>query len=173
MSLDFYERPTLVSLLANSKKSAQDFCFYQKRQKLKIIFSVCFAVSCYRGSAHPSRGTPSFFLGNNTQYPATMALNCICEHLQFILFCAPVSKMWPTVILNFTPFWLMKDFIETICFQISVGSCDTVLQYCLFSNEAAYLFFKNLNLFMANPPILPISLREIFRNKYFDSFSRM
>lgn len=49
-----YRRPTLVPVLANQKKSKEDFCFYEKRQKVKK-FSVCFAASPYRGSVQPSR----------------------------------------------------------------------------------------------------------------------
>lgn len=53
MTLGFYDRPTLVPVFANRKQSEGGFHFYEKRQKLKVVFSICFAASCYRGWAHP------------------------------------------------------------------------------------------------------------------------
>lgn len=55
MTLGFYDRPTLVPVFANRKQSEGGFHFYEKRQKLKIVFSICFAASRYRGWAHPKQ----------------------------------------------------------------------------------------------------------------------
>lgn len=52
MPICFYERPTLIPVFANRKKSEEGFHFYEKRWKAKIAFSVCFAATCYRDSAH-------------------------------------------------------------------------------------------------------------------------
>lgn len=53
--LHFYERPTLLPIFLNIKKSKEDFWFYgkEKRQKAKILFNVCFVAGLYdRGSQH-------------------------------------------------------------------------------------------------------------------------
>ena len=48
--LCFYERLTFTKLpIFANLKSKEDFCFYEKRWKAKIAFSICFTVSCYRG----------------------------------------------------------------------------------------------------------------------------
>lgn len=39
----FAKRPTFVPAFKNLKKSEEDFHFYQKRQRVKIAVSVCFA----------------------------------------------------------------------------------------------------------------------------------
>ena len=44
-TLHFYERPTLVPVSANREKSEENLCFYEKRQKAKVAFSICFLVS--------------------------------------------------------------------------------------------------------------------------------
>ena len=49
-----YERPMLIPIIANQKKPKEDFCFHKEKGKVKIAFSICFAV-CYRGSAHPKQ----------------------------------------------------------------------------------------------------------------------
>lgn len=48
----FYEIATSVPVFANRKKSEQYFCFMKTGQKLKTVFSVCFAASCSRGNGH-------------------------------------------------------------------------------------------------------------------------
>ena len=55
MPIEFYERPILVHISTNQKKSEEDFYFYEKRQKVKIAWGVCFTVSHYRGSMHPEQ----------------------------------------------------------------------------------------------------------------------
>ena len=54
MPIYLYERPTLIPIFANQKKSKEDFCFHKERRKVKIAFSICFAVY-YWGSAHPKQ----------------------------------------------------------------------------------------------------------------------
>lgn len=53
--LHFKESPTLVPIFSTQKNSKEDFCFYEKKQKAKIAFSVCFLAGCYRGNVHPSQ----------------------------------------------------------------------------------------------------------------------
>lgn len=43
MPLPFYETLMLVPAFANPKKPTEDFHFYEKRRKTKIVFSACFA----------------------------------------------------------------------------------------------------------------------------------
>lgn len=45
MPLCFYERDILVPVFTNQKKFNKDFCFYEKGEKQKILFSIRFAVS--------------------------------------------------------------------------------------------------------------------------------
>ena len=53
--LHFKESPTLAPIFSTQKNSKEDFCFYEKKQKAKIAFSVCFLAGCYRGNVHPSQ----------------------------------------------------------------------------------------------------------------------
>lgn len=74
----------------SQKKSKEKFCFYEKRQKAKITFNVCFPVSHYRGSRAPqtSRVVPPLLpwkLRSTSQNQATKALKFVCEHPYFIL----------------------------------------------------------------------------------------
>lgn len=84
----FHERSTLVHVFANQRKYKEDFSFYKKRRKVKIVFSDDFAASSYRGSEHPSResGPPSSS-GNHTQHLSIRlpSLWTVCEHLCFTL----------------------------------------------------------------------------------------
>lgn len=50
ISLHFYERPILVLIFTNQKISEENFYFYEKRQKVKIEFSMC----CSNGDSHAS-----------------------------------------------------------------------------------------------------------------------
>ena len=45
MPLGFYERHTLVPVSDKQKKSEEDFRFYKKMLRTKIVSSVCFAAS--------------------------------------------------------------------------------------------------------------------------------
>lgn len=65
-------------------KSKEDFCFKQKRLKVRIEFRVGFEVSCQKGSM---RDTTQLFQEPHSasQHQATIALNYIHELLCFIL----------------------------------------------------------------------------------------
>ena len=97
-TLCFYKTPTLVPVFASEKKLEEDFHLYQKRAK--IAFNICFAVSCYRGSAQQSieSGPAKVFpreLHSTSQHQGAIVLNYVCEHLCFNnldLFCASVIK---------------------------------------------------------------------------------
>ena len=80
-------------------KSREDFCFNQKRLKVRIEFRVDFEVSYLRGSI---RDTIQLFQEPHSasQHQATIALNYIHEHLCFILSCASIIKMCPEVIAS-------------------------------------------------------------------------
>ena len=45
MSLQFYERPTLVPGFTNQKESEEGFHFYEKETKTRNSVQVCFAVA--------------------------------------------------------------------------------------------------------------------------------
>ena len=45
MSLQFYERPTLVPVFTNQKESEEGFHFYEKETKTRNSVQVCFAVA--------------------------------------------------------------------------------------------------------------------------------
>lgn len=84
----FYKRPNWVCCYPPSPKNPACFHFYEKRRKVKIASSVCFAVSeLFKGPHTPQaarmhRQTPS--PGTTWSIPAATALNCACEHLCFI-----------------------------------------------------------------------------------------
>jgi len=87
-----YEHVHQPLVFGNWKKSKENFCFYKERQKAKIAFSVCFAMSHYGGSARPEhRGKSGPIellpqeIHSTSQYPVARALNCVCEHLCFVL----------------------------------------------------------------------------------------
>lgn len=48
-------RKTLVPVFANRKEFEEDFCFYEKKRKVKIAISICFAASCFTNSTHPEQ----------------------------------------------------------------------------------------------------------------------
>lgn len=68
MPLCYYKRPTLVPDFANQKKYEEDM---KNSQKAKVLFTICFAVSCYRGSGARRAvrvAPPNSFLGTHTQH---------------------------------------------------------------------------------------------------------
>ena len=94
----------LFSLTKRNPK--RTFTFYQKSQKVKIVFSVCFAGSHYRGSCARSSqsGTAKLFPQEPytaSQLQATTALNCVRASMPYLhLFCVFISKMCPKVIAS-------------------------------------------------------------------------
>ena len=104
MPLHFYRLPTFVYIFANGKKSKEDFGFYKKWRKAKTAITVCFAVSCYRGSMCPKwewhRQAPS--------PETTLSISAwSCHSFELYLwdsvpycnlFYASISKMCPKVI---------------------------------------------------------------------------
>ena len=86
--LCFYEKFTLVPAFTNWKKSEEDFCFY--------AFTLQWAVLEAAHNQSSERG-PSTLLPqelHSSQHQAAIALNCVYEHLCFILiyFVHPLSR---------------------------------------------------------------------------------
>lgn len=92
--LCFYERPILVPIFANWKKSKEDFCFYKKTA---FSVSVCFAGSQFRGRMRMQLvAPPRSFLGNTHSSSASsyQSSELWCTSALYLdLFCASVSKM--------------------------------------------------------------------------------
>lgn len=66
-------KPTLVPGFTNQKKFKEDFHFYGKEWKVKVLntaLSMGFALSLHRGSMHPMKqeAPPSFFPGDHAQH---------------------------------------------------------------------------------------------------------
>lgn len=83
-ALCFYERPTLVPVFANTKKSEEDFCFY--REKVKITFSMFLLPQARIEAARAtSRGSGAAMLLPQDLHSAmrVTALSCVSEHLCF------------------------------------------------------------------------------------------
>lgn len=94
----FCERPTFAPVLANGRKSEEDFCFYENRGKVRIQ---CLA-GHFQGSAHPKwwgwpHPAPSPW--------ATLSISATSHHgcevylwasvLNLDFFRAPISKICP------------------------------------------------------------------------------
>lgn len=82
-------RKTLVPVFANRKTFEEDFCFYEKKRKVKIAISICFAASCFTNSTHPEQEewhhqAPSLGIALSISPSNPIDLNCVCEHLCFI-----------------------------------------------------------------------------------------
>ena len=96
MPLCFYDRPTLVSVFANQKKS-EEFCFYKRKVKSKNSIQCWFCSELLQRQHAPWAvrvALPSPFPGNYTQHQAVITLNCVCEHLCFIsiYFVIPLAR---------------------------------------------------------------------------------
>lgn len=103
-SLHFYVRFTLAFVFINLKKHEEGFWSYEKREKAKIAFHVCFALSCYWGSVHPEQGEWPHQTPSLRSTLITSASNHCCfglcpwaSVLYLRLFCASLSKMCPKV----------------------------------------------------------------------------
>lgn len=81
-------RPTLVPVFNNRKKSKEDFHFYKNKWKAQKAFSICLAVSPYRGSTYlEQREWPYQLLLrelHSISASSATAVNSVCEHLCFI-----------------------------------------------------------------------------------------
>ena len=86
-----------------TKGIKEDFHFYNERWKLKIAFSVCFAVSCSRSSVHPSRESgPVQRLPQKvhavSHLQGSIGMNCLwASVLHLCLFSASVTQVCPKV----------------------------------------------------------------------------
>ena len=89
MSLQFYERPTLVPVFTNQKESEESFHFYEKETKNRNSVQGLFCSSRYRGSAFLCGGSGTAKLPlqqshSAPQHRAARALNCVCEFLSVL-----------------------------------------------------------------------------------------
>jgi len=96
--LCFFERPTLVLVFANQKKSKEDVCFMKKSKKQKSC-SVLVYSETLRSQHTPDStcGAAQLLpreLHSASQGQATIVLNCVCEHLCFIsiYFVRPLAR---------------------------------------------------------------------------------
>lgn len=97
----FHERPALIPGFGNLKMSEESFCLCEKRQKAKIAFTSCPAVSPYRGNTSPAprasgpHQPPPPQLSSASPHPADRALDCClwASMFYFHLFCVSLSKI--------------------------------------------------------------------------------
>lgn len=92
-----------ITCIPYLKKFQEDCGLYEKRQKVKTAFIICFAVSCYRGGLFwcyklcapqvvrvaPLRPFPRNYTQHLSQ--TAIALNCVCEYLCFTSILFPIS----------------------------------------------------------------------------------
>lgn len=103
MPLRLYGRPTLVPTFTNQKIHKEDFCFYEKRQKAKIRFSICFAMRLIKAAHTPisKRGPSSSFprdtLSASVSSHQSFELSPWTSVLYLDLFCTFINEMCPEV----------------------------------------------------------------------------
>lgn len=74
MTISFYERPILVFVFANWKKSEENFCFYEKKKvKSKNCVQCLFCNKHHRGGTHPAK-IPPWEPQSASQHPVAIAL---------------------------------------------------------------------------------------------------
>lgn len=97
--LYFYKRRRLAHVITNQKISEENFHSYENNRSIaKITFSVCFALSCCRGSLHPVpqewhiRLLPQELLHSTSEHQDNISLSSGTSLLYFYLFCASVKQ---------------------------------------------------------------------------------
>ena len=93
----FYERPMLIPDFSKQKKSEENFRFYKKMLKMKIVSSICLAARVTEAAHAPGRQQrhPSFFPGSTlsisafSRYSFDLCLGAAVLYLG--LFCASAS----------------------------------------------------------------------------------
>ena len=110
-----HEKPTLLPVFTNSKKSKEEFCSYKKRGGAKIKISICFASRCYKVVHMPS-STSGISMLLPQELHSTQQLS-IQPVLYLDLSCTSIRKMCPQV--NASSLYTMsarKGFIGTLYF---------------------------------------------------------
>ena len=106
------------------KEICRGFLFLWGKQRQKA-FNIRFAASYCRSSTHSSsKNGPAtqlpWELYSASQHQAVIALKCVCEHLRFILIYTmhPLERYVLRLSLLFVSFWLIKGFIDSLCFSL-------------------------------------------------------
>ena len=97
-AISFYERPTLIPVFSKQKKSEENFRFYKKMLKMKIVSSICLAARVTEAAHAPGEQQqrhPSFFPGSTLSISAFSRYSfdlCLWAAVLYLgLFCASVS----------------------------------------------------------------------------------
>ena len=92
-----YERPMLIPVFSKQKKSEENFRFYKKMLKMKIVSSICLAARVTEAAHAPGQQQrhPSFFPGSTLSISAFSRYSfdlCLWAAVLYLgLFCASVS----------------------------------------------------------------------------------
>lgn len=99
MPLCFYERPTLLPVFTN--EIWRVFCFYEKGWKVKIVFSICFAVNrCGGRESGMARLLPGNYIQHLSIRLRKLQTASVSIWLHLDLFCASFNKLCPEVIAS-------------------------------------------------------------------------